>query len=363
MPEFFNLRAQRKLLPLVVSLAREKAGLEGFGADTSVEVSAVTDFVESADRSRAVKLDGPVAWLAGEPLERWREAARGAGVAACSWLEAIQEEDGSLPLLVRPATGKREGTDPVRMALTAYGLAAFGLAVDLDSATRTAQRVLSWLDRARTTWGQGPHALLTTCYRARAAQLLGDESTFERGVVQVLDGLGEVPQGPLVLAHAAALLHLASTRNASAAHRCALLRDELDERFRRAVRGDTPVSLAEWAEVAVWSRDVAAWIRAQQLPSGAFPDTTLSDFAYTRGTGKIFEVLAVEPAESMQVLQRAAVWLRAMQYRADAVFFVPEEHRPLVLGGFRHDAYNIEAWIDAAGHFLIGLARLESGRT
>jgi hypothetical protein len=48
-----------------------------------------------------------------------------------------------------------------------------------------------------------------------------------------------------------------------------------------------------------------------------------------------------------------------MQYRPDSMFFVPVEHRPRVMGGLRHDAYDTDAWIDAAGHVLLGLARLD----
>jgi AMMECR1 domain-containing protein len=362
MPEIHNLEPHRKLLTLVASLAREKAGLEGFGAATSVEVNAVTDFVESADRSSAVRLDGPVACLAPEPATLWREGAREAGVAAARWLETIQREDGSLPLRVKPAAGDREATDPVRIALTAWGLVAFGNAIGLDAAARTAARASAWLDRARATWKNGPHALLTTCYRGQAAWAVGDEPTFERAVVEVLDGLDSGPRGSLDLANAASFLRLASARDARAKGSWERLRVELEERFRSAIDGNGPVSLAEWAEIGVWSPEVATWARAQQLPSGAFPDSTRSDFAYTRGTGKIFEVLAVRPAESTRAIERSVAWLRAMQYRADSVFFVPEEHRARTLGGFRHDAYDTRAWIDAAGHFLIGLARLEAGQ-
>jgi AMMECR1 domain-containing protein len=362
MPEIHNLAPHRKLLPLVESLARDKAGLEGFGAGTSVEVSAVTEFVESAERSSAVRLDGPVACLATEPSTLWRERAREAGVAATRWLETVQREDGSLPLRVTPATGERERTDPVRIALTAYGLAAFGMAIGVEAATRTAKRASSWLDRARATWRNGPHALLTTCYLGQAAYALGDEPTFERAVAELLDGLDSAGPSALVLANAASFLRLASSRNARAKGRWERLRVELEEQFRGAIDGDAPVSLAEWAEIGAWSREVATWARTQQLPSGAFPDTTRSAFAYTRGTGKIFEVLALWPAESTRAIERSVAWLRAMQYRADSVFFVPEEHRSRILGGFRHDAYDTAAWIDAAGHFLIGLARLAASR-
>jgi hypothetical protein len=79
---------------------------------------------------------------------------------------------------------------------------------------------------------------------------------------------------------------------------------------------------------------------------------------YARGTGKVFEVLALAPNEAPGAIDRVLGWLLSMQYRSDSAFFVPHEHWPRVLGGLRHDYYGPDAWIDAAGHFLLGLARL-----
>ena len=45
------------------------------------------------------------------------------------------------------------------------------------------------------------------------------------------------------------------------------------------------------------SAAVASWIADKQLPNGSFPASTKSDFAYTRGTSKIFEVLALNYSE------------------------------------------------------------------
>jgi AMMECR1 domain-containing protein len=366
LPEIFNIRPDRKLRSLLEALAREKAGLHALGPGTSVEVCEVTEFVESAERSRAVPLDGPVARADGGGEESFRDRARAAGMAACAWLAALQREDGALPLFIRPSTGKAEGDDPVRMALAAQGLAAFGVASRLGSAVDAARRVTEWLDRTLPARSLEPtHELLTACYRGKVALLLGDETGFETAVGRVLER--RTSPGALVLAHVASLLRKASPRHASAARQVELLERELHDRFTRATGEGVAMSLAEWAEVAAAfpadtrvSRDVTTWLRAAQLPSGAFPDTTASDFAYSRGTGKVFEVLALHRADSARAIERSFAWLRAMQYRPDSMFFVPEEHRARIAGGLRHDAYNADAWIDAAGHLLIGLSRLES---
>jgi AMMECR1 domain-containing protein len=365
MPEAFNVFPRRMvcLQAVAESVARDKAGLASLGPSARVEVNEVTEIIESADRSRALRLNGPVTCREETPV---REHARTAGQAACGWLAAIQAEDGSLPLFVRPSTGKGENTDVVRCAMTAEALAAFGVAAGLESAVDGARRVLAWLDRSRQGWiPNRAVALPTAIYRGKAAGWLGDDTALKAAARSVLELLDGPDPGPLVLANAASFLDRASAHHAPAAHKCAALRRELAERFARATASETTVSLAEWAELAAafptdsnTSREVRDWLRSWQLPSGAFPETTTSDFVYSRGTGKVFEVLALRPAESPGALDRALAWLLSMQYRPNSAFFVPYEHWGRVLGGLRHDYYGPDAWIDAAGHFLLGLARL-----
>ncbi|HLK40951.1 MAG TPA: hypothetical protein VKU41_29575, partial [Polyangiaceae bacterium] len=366
MPEAFNVLSGRivRLQAVARSVAREKAGLSDLGPRSRVEVCEVTEFVESADRSHAIRLDGPVASV--DAAARGRVHAAAAGRAACAWLAAIQAEDGSLPVFVRPASGKGEGSDVVRGAMTAEALAAFGSTCGLESAVETARRMLRWLHRTRPQWIQKRGvALPATIYAGKAAGLLGDEAAVNAAATNVLAHLEEPEHPPLVLAHALSFLDGTAARHAPASRRRDALRLELAGRFARAMQGEAPVSLAEWAELGAVSplgsgtaREVRDWLRSRQLSSGAFPESTTSDFAYSRGTGKVFEVLALRPSESPGAIDGALGWLLSMQYRPDSSFFVPHEHWGRVLGGLRHDAYGADAWIDAAGHFLLGLARL-----
>jgi AMMECR1 domain-containing protein len=369
LPEVFNVLPRRTahLRSLADSLALEKVGLARIGPATRFEVCEVTEAVESADRSRALRLDGPVArWEGDAETSKLRDRAMDAGKAACGWLAAIQAEDGSLPLFVRPSTGEGQGVDFVRSAMTAEALAAFGAACRHPPAVECAQRLLAWLDRARPGWTRDRGlALPATVYRGKAALLLGDEAAVRAAAKSALDLLDGPDPGPLVLAQAASFLDRASGSHPAAAHRCSALRSALAERFERAIASGEEVSLAEWAELGAAfpasSRTatlVCEWLRSRQLPSGAFPESTTSDLVYSRGTGKVFEVLALRPDESPDALGRCLVWLLSMQYREDSAFFVPHENWPRVLGGFRHDPHGTDAWIDAAGHFLLGLVRL-----
>jgi len=108
-----------------------------------------------------------------------------------------------------------------------------------------------------------------------------------------------------------------------------------------------------------FSHKIADWLISHQLSQGPngifgpFAESTNSDFVYTRGTGKVFEVLADLP-EFHKKLQKTLAWLMAMQYDDGNTFFVLQEFRSKIIGGFRHDYFNQEAWIDGVGHFLLG---------
>jgi AMMECR1 domain-containing protein len=360
LPEILNVHPRRTLRSFADSLAREKAGLPGFDAETAFEVSSVSEYIDSADRSRALSLVGPMPGAGSVSSE----VRRASGALAAAWLARIQRGDGALPLRVHPLTGMAEGLDVPRMAFVAHALAAFGVATGVASAVETARQVNAWLDRTREGAKLPPSsALLTACYRGKSALTLGDDAAVEAATLEALARIESAPREPLVLAHAASFF--SSLRGHSeATRRGAALRAELEERFHRARRAGEPMSLAEWAELAVAfptdspiAGELVDWLTSAQLASGAFPDSTASDFAYTRGTGKVFEVLALSPGPSRAALDRALAWLVTMQYTDDSMFFVPEEHRARVLGGLRHDAFDMRAWIDAVGHVLLGLAR------
>jgi len=365
LPEIFNLVRHGTLRSLTESVAKEKAGILGANEGTLFEVCEVTEIVESGDRSRALRLDGPVAH--GGDAEVSPAIARESGEAATEWLARIQREDGALPLRARPALGTSDGIDVPRMAMTAEGLAAFGVAYDFLPAVSVARRVLGWVERSEAA-RRGTHELLIAIYMAKAKLLLDGRQVAHDTARAIAERLARVPTElpVLVASHALALLGLLARAGdgsgALSKYQDALVRD-LAARFARARSEAAPASLAEWAELGMapdpeTAREVRDWLSLQQLSSGAFPDTTTSDFVYTRGTGKIFEVLAESRAPLHEEAATSALkWLVRMQYRTDSAFFVPSEYRPQVLGAIRHDYTDTDAWIDSAGHLLLGLAR------
>lgn len=123
---------------------------------------------------------------------------------------------------------------------------------------------------------------------------------------------------------------------------------------------------AFWPEAVVaytfsdpeFAEEVTTWLFEHQKPDGSFMLSRQNDLSYTRGTGKIIEVLAPQIERHFYPLQQACQWMFAMQYTSENLFFVEPELRPQLVGAFRHDMNNPDAWIDSAEHFILAASRM-----
>lgn len=200
------------------------------------------------------------------------------------------------------------------------------------------------------------------------ALAIGKSNDAHTAAAKILERLNNLAFEPIALAQIAGFLKIALEQGIVRAESRTYLDNLLKilkENFEKNLKNQTPLNLAVWAELVntfvdveqEFSDKVAEWLKEQQLSNGAFPESTISDFAYTRGTGKIFEVLALQPEKNKEAVTNALQWLLSMQYDEENTFFIPEEIRPKILGSFRHDYFNPEAWIDATGHALLGGAQ------
>jgi len=205
--------------------------------------------------------------------------------------------------------------------------------------------------------------VLCTAYLGKVAHAIGDEHLAQQQDI-LLQLLPTLPFEPISYLQAASfLMHV----DDSAAHQAG---KELFEKtvrvFLKGQEKGESLSLASYAELITLAReldsphesDIREWYTSLQHADGSFPNTTTSHFAYSRGTGKVFEAMARYPDVYETQIVRSFEWLRQMQYTAESLFFVPESERGALVGGFRHDMNNPQAWVDASGHFLIGCARL-----
>lgn len=102
---------------------------------------------------------------------------------------------------------------------------------------------------------------------------------------------------------------------------------------------------------------MADWYVAQQQLDGSFPHSPKKNGPYIRGTGKIMEVLALFPERYTEALDQGFQYVARMQYTADSLYHSLVSRHDDFRGGFRHDAFNRDAWIDGTGHVLLAATR------
>ena len=124
----------------------------------------------------------------------------------------------------------------------------------------------------------------------------------------------------------------------------------------------TGQDLVQYAELPVLCytakhKELSAVLRVYDDAQAA--DGSYLDVQYVRGVGKIAEGLAAAEVEVAQTLE----WLLQYQYQSQNMHYLPTDLRAAVTGGFRHDAANADAWVDAATHFLLAATRYLSGRS
>ncbi len=375
LPAVHNCMQHGTLDTFLKSLARDKAGIpESDISGASISVYEVVDFIEGASNSRQpIQLHGPVIKkVSGAHREVTStaidiEILRKHLQLASEWFVRIQNKDGFIPANINPFSGARPNADWVRMAFTAFALAEYGHAVNDGKILSVAEKLFNFLKRYEHI-PQGTHRLLFWAYMGHATLSLGRRLAAQDSVAILQTQNSNVPFHPIVYSQTATLLYRAQKENQNydaMAHR---LHTALQSAFN-AQKVKNTVSLASYAELLAmdfWEKreelshekNISEWYRSLQRPDGAFPDTPVSNYAYVRGTGKIFETLAAHPSKYEKEISRVLEWLFRMQYTDDMLFHIPVRLRDLFLGGFRHDMLNRDAWIDSAGHFLLGGSRI-----
>ncbi len=365
LPEIFNIREFGTLTELIASLGREKAGINhGDISQSEVHIFEVDDFIESTDHHSVLTLHGPViATTKGVGIEILQKM----GILAADWLLLRQDKDGNIPpiLNVRGALGAQ--VDWVRLAFTALALAHFGAHTKNARFVAGAQKSFSYLmtHLPELEKKAGENIMLILAYTGQLASALGDTRAnvlIKEKLLPYLDS----PSATDPISLCQTVSFIMSESPTARAHAISKVRiAQLYQRFTRARKDGSP-SLALWAELAVASlhvdktvhADVMLWLLSHQRPDGSFPNCSNSTFVYTRGVGKIFEVLAGNEFVPREVLARTQGWLQRMQYNEENTFFIQEDMQARMWGGFRHDPMHPNAWIDAAGHVLYGITRM-----
>lgn len=380
LPEVFNVSRFRDLRELLEFLIVQKAGLPKTALDrATIETFEVDDFIESEDQSKALTLVGPI--TQGAPAtESFQEKGRKEDLEAClrnaaDQLLRIQEADGNIPPVINPLTGKEHQIDWMRLPFAAHALAVYGKTIGDERYVAAAEKAGKYIrENAYEHPFLSPYAkTLCRVYSAELLLALGRNDEAESTAQEIFQRIDAIRAEPILFLKAASLL-LSFGGKSEFSTKALSLFEHVYAGFHELAEKKQAIGLAYFPElitvglqlhestgeekyfdIAVRTRD---WYVRQQLPDGSFPDVSGGTFAYTRCAGKIFEVLALRPQENEASILEAFRWIRDMQYDKENMFFIPERHRERVRGGFRHDAFNQEVWIDASAHVLIGGARL-----
>ncbi|OHA18390.1 MAG: hypothetical protein A2664_04935 [Candidatus Taylorbacteria bacterium RIFCSPHIGHO2_01_FULL_46_22b] len=376
LPTVFNCVKFKNLSDVKRSLIKEKAKITEEDSRIPLYTFGTESWIEDAAHALML-MEGPVAYAPAPSANSFLDAVRTHGDKAAEWLFGMLDADGAMPLYTDPLYGRTGRIDWGRLAHTSYALATYGVATRDAHSSQVSGKISSYIERylfditkPGVSLGGGVtayllHAALERNDDGRQAPLLEHLRTH---------AVSSAASHPIISATVASLYaRLALAGDNECAVESASLAKEvfLDFLNKKSLPG---TQLALYPELIYTfqllhtltgeslylkqSEEIEQWLVSQQLPNGSFPIWCNSSFAYTRGTGKIFEVLALYPDHYSNAIEKSFEWLVQMQYTEDSLYFADPAFRKKAIGGFRHDHANTEAWIDSASHFLLGAARL-----
>lgn len=296
------------------------------------------------------------------------------------WLCSLVTDEGYVPRKADPYTRTTSVTDWVRMAFTAYALDVFGRGTGEKNCVEKANQIATYL-RSQVpvlTTLSLYEKILTHTYLGRLAVSQGDHACAVQDIA-VIERLIQQLSIPVItdLQIAALYTDLRDIDSRYGVRALATVSRVFSE-WQKKCAANQEVSLAEYAELipllhtqrtayeaaqdeshADKYKTLCDWYCLLQLESGAFPNTTKSNFSYTRGTGKIWEALAVG-GNHQAICLKAAQYTLTLQYHAEAMGTIPSAVAHLFAGAIMHDEVNHEAWTDSVAHVLIAVTRMNA---
>lgn len=372
LPEVHNVRRYRNLENFFGDLAEEKAGLERDSYKKSkIFIFEVDDFIESNNHEKALSLSGPVVSAFQNQTHEFEKFFLYRLNMAADWLCENQEPDGNMPPVINALSGQKKQIDWPRFIFTARALAEFGVATKENKYLIASEKSFKYIKKYLFSNVTIKNYELSLAYYGQLALTLSKLDEAAVVADKLCRPLSNAKFEPITFAQTGSFLKdfLKHNNNYSGTFENVL--KNLKNNLEKEINWQKDINLALWAETAntffgidrEFYKKIIAWLLSRQMPNGAFTESTDSNFAYTRGTGKILEVLATETLNVSDEISKALKWFTSMQYDEENTYFVPYEIRPKIIGGFRHDYFNQEAWIDSAGHFLLAGARLLAHKT
>lgn len=372
LPEVHNCVSFRSLPHMLEQLTVNKAAIHREDFERCrFEQFSTFDWIENG--SGIMTLSGPTET---PDHERFTvEFLRQILESSMAWLGRLQKPDGSIPAIFSPHDTDEKMRLPA-LGGVGYALAFSGRVLENNQVLESAERVWRYLYTCliqEAVKKSDIQYLFTTVYFLRLSLELKKDVALSE-IASIVPSLPRIRNNPILWLQT--LSFLADYEERDSRTYADLVRKEAllaykNFQKRRVLPGEQvalyPELIAVYAKLFIMTGDVT-WrkrgiegskrYQSMQQEDGSFPHSPERIFAYTRGTSKIFEALAVFPEENDPSLKKAFAWIRTMQYNQDNTFHLTLEQRRRLCGGFRHDAFNKEAWIDASAHVILGLARI-----
>ncbi|MDP2664476.1 MAG: AMMECR1 domain-containing protein [bacterium] len=374
LPTVFNCAKFKDMSDLKRSLIKEKAKITEEDSRIPIYTFRTESLIEDTAHDLML-MDGPVAYAPAPSAGSFLDAVRTHGDTAAQWLFGMIDTDGAMPLYIDPLYGRAGRIDWGRLANASYALAEFGIVTKNQECIRISKKISEYVCRYIFDTRK-PSAVIdagVSAYVLHAA-LARRDTDMSPLIGYLQENYTRIAYRPIMYAVLASLF-ARLTLEGKGEHRAesvSLAEKVFDDFKKNKELPGTQLalypeliytfqlihSLTEEPLYLEQSEEVATWLISKQNMNGSFPSSNDVALPYTRGTGKIFEVLALYPDHYSNAIEKSFEWLVHMQYTEDSLYFTDPAFRKKAIGGFRHDHANTEAWIDSASHFLLGAARL-----
>lgn len=378
LPEVFNVIHFSGLYDFLFSLATKKGRIQsGNVPKAKFKKFEVDDFIESEDHKRALSLYGPI--IDEEPFLNHSVLSRNELEvflkSVADQLICNQEEDGNIIPIINPLTNEAKEIDWIRLPLAAGALAMIGNQLHDENYLEAAKKSADFLSRylyKHPSLGQY-RKLLALVYYGKLLLALGRDDEAKSVAWMISEHTKSYEDEPIF--NLQAISFFASFGDDPVFFNLAkkLWKKSYNTYYRKMKEKKIELALypealnvlyklfflTEDVDYEKQAREIINWYTILQRSDGSFPSVTHSlRVAHVRSTGKIFEALSLYPNECRVALSRSFTWLKKMQYTKENTYFIPQKNSEIILGGFRHDAFNHEVWVDASAHVLIGGVRL-----
>lgn len=378
-PPVFNCIRFNSLSELVQRLYVEKLNMDFTQTMfKDVYLYEVTNYIEDTLHKNIFSLNGSIPEIVA--LHDSLYISGNSCIAySLGYLERVQNKEGDFAVIVDPLAGVVIKSDTVRLSFTTYALLMYGASTNNTQSKAIGGKSFEYLKRQIDFSVQYDATVdvLTFIYLARAAHIVNDRETYTRCKSVIDLFFTYTVYEPITYSQYAVLL---LSEEVPDMQKVFSVVSKVWSTFLEKEKKEDDISLAAYAElpkllliIASYKNNqmykkesdrIISWYLEKQHEDGSFPTTTTNAYSYIRGTAKILEVLAEIGATEAQLLsvKKGLVWCLNMQYNKENSYFISKKNQEYCYGGFRHDYYNHEIWIDGIAHVLISWVHVKSAK-